>query len=234
MYYDYNSGFYVAQTPMGGQIYAMPLSATVNVQQNFSNVQHLFDNREKYLFKKPTEKMNWRLAEAIDADKIEKEGDITKIKFFIEEFKNSQIDKSDKKHFQSEEVYNAFKVMQLGLSYLSAENDKIANKLDNQNVQGSQNDVFLIQMREKCADKEREIEDRDELIEKLKMRIEELESAKKDDERKITILRRKLHHTRQLNTQLRTRLEDTEEGLAHTATMRRRYTSLRRRMKNDT
>ena len=232
MYFDYNTGFYVTQTPMGGQLYAVPCSGTVNLQQNYSNVQHLFDNREKFLFKKPTEKINWRLAEAIDADKIVQQGDITKIKFFIEEFKNSAIDKNDKKHFPSDDVYNAFKVMQLGLSYLSSENDKLSNRVENQNVQGSQNDVYLIQMRDKYADQEREIEEKDELIEKLKMRVEELENARKDDERKIMILRRKLHHTRQLNTQLRTRLEDTEEGLAHTATMRRRYTSLRRRIKD--
>ena len=232
MIFDYSSGFYVAQTPMGGQIYAVPCVGSANFQssQNLSSVQHLFDNREKYAFKKPTEKMNWQLAAAINPNDIIQKGDITKIKFLIQEFKDAAVDPNDKSHFPSVDIYNAFRSMQLGLSYLASENEKLLNQI--QNTTNASNDSAFYQFREQFAEKEKAIEDKEEQIMDLKTKIEELESAKKDDERKISLLRRKLHHTREINTQLRTRLEDTEEGLAHTATARRRYTALRRRMKN--
>ena len=224
------AGFYGFPTPFGGQIYPLQYT-TVQLfpQQNYYN-QNLFNNKETFKFKKHTEPFNWKLASAMDVNKIIQKGDISSVKFCIREFMDAYVDKNDKQHFPSDDMYNAFRVMQLGLSYLSSENDSIKSQIDE--ITAVSNEEAMNQMKDKFEQSSKIIQEKDEIIENLQSRIAQLEESLKEDQTKIHALRQKLHHTRQINTQLRGRLEDTEEGLAHTETARRQFNSMRRRLKH--
>ena len=232
MSFDVNYGYYGMQTPMGGQIYAVPVVPfCIPYQQANTQIsQKLFDNRERFSFQKPTENMNWQLAGSIDPNKVMKKGDITTVKFCIQEFKDSRVDKNDKEHFPSDESYNAFRIMQLGLHYLSTENEKICEQFDS--IAAMSNESAMSQARDKIEENEKLVEEKDATIDELKQRIEELEKERENDQKQIKQLKEKLHHTRQINIQLRERLSDTEEGLAHTETARKRFNSIRKRIKN--
>ncbi|EAY11988.1 hypothetical protein TVAG_271710 [Trichomonas vaginalis G3] len=172
--------------------------------------------------------MNWKLAESIDIEKMQTVPDIHSIKYLMSQFKEAKIDENDTDNFASVGAYKAFRSMQIAIQYLLEENQKLIDQF--QYISDEPSQKILTQYNENISKAEESIKKRDEKINELKNQVERLYSERKTVESELKNMRKKLHHTREINTTLRQRLEETEDGVADTMYARKKYKDLKKRL----
>lgn len=228
-----NPVFNGVPTALGGTIHISPYVSNIAIAvpsytNNYYAPRPVIEN-DRFVCKKPTNMMNWKLAESIDIEKMQRSSDVNSIKYLITQFKEAKIDENDTKNFASVGAYKAFRSMQIAVQYLLEENQKLLDQF--QYISDEPGQKLLTQYNENLSKAEESIKKRDEKINELKNQVSKLCDERETVKHEILRLRKKLHHTRELNTDLRKRLEETELGVANTTLVREKYKDIRKRLR---
>jgi hypothetical protein len=130
--------------------------------------------------------MNWKLAEAIDIQRIWASHDLRSVLFYLKKIVNVTITKDDLANFKTRGALNAFLILQLGVDYLLSETQRMEAEVARDNPEPSS--VYterIAEFNRLIEAANRAIAERDATIAEHKATLKNLRIANHCDRKKI-------------------------------------------------